>query len=236
MIPPPPVHSRSRPSGPSCAAAQPTTCSSSSRRLLPETDTDSVRPSGPVRTASASSGEAWDGAVSRRRSYRASISTGARAAGAVVSRVSAPSPGRARRTGRTVSSPRASAPSSQRRASCSAVAGSPIRVARSARRIVRARSTASGPPPAAASSSGPKPRSSAAATRQAIENCVLAWLKERLLGANVVAAFEDGMYSPSLKERLSALEVERAALTAEIGALGTEAPEMLLPANLPELY
>ncbi|WP_247895968.1 hypothetical protein [Azospirillum brasilense] len=44
------------------------------------------------------------------------------------------------------------------------------------------------------------------------------------------------MYSPSLKERLSALEAERATLAAEIDALGTEAPEMLLPANLPELY
>ncbi|PWC57421.1 recombinase family protein, partial [Azospirillum sp. TSH58] len=113
-------------------------------------------------------------------------------------------------------------------------------------------------------------------TRQAIERRVLAGLKERLLGADVVAAFveemaavqrreqaearnrrgdqeralagidrkiasilkavEDGMYSPSLKERLSTLEAERAALATEMDAVKTEAPEMLLPANLPELY
>ena len=113
-------------------------------------------------------------------------------------------------------------------------------------------------------------------SRQTIEGRVLAGLKERLLGADVVAAFveemvvaqrrdqaearnrrgdqeralagidrkiasileavENGMYSPALKERLSALEAERATLAAEIGALGTEVPEMLLPANLPELY
>ncbi|CAO3453610.1 Recombinase [Azospirillum argentinense] len=110
-------------------------------------------------------------------------------------------------------------------------------------------------------------------SRQTIENRVLAGLKERLLGADVVAAFieemvvahrreqaearnrrgdqkralagidrkiasileavENGMYSSSLKERL---EAECTALAAEIGALETEAPEMLLPANLPELY
>ena len=54
--------------------------------------------------------------------------------------------------------------------------------------------------------------------------------------ASILEAVENGMYSPALKERLSALEAERATLAAEIGALGTEAPEMLLPANLPELY
>lgn len=40
----------------------------------------------------------------------------------------------------------------------------------------------------------------------------------------------------SFRRRLSTLEAERAGLAAEIDALGTEAPEMLLPANLPELY
>ncbi|WP_174473939.1 recombinase [Azospirillum melinis] len=54
--------------------------------------------------------------------------------------------------------------------------------------------------------------------------------------ASILEAVENGMYSPSLKERLSALKVERTALVAEIDALGTEAPEMMLPANLPELY
>ena len=32
------------------------------------------------------------------------------------------------------------------------------------------------------------------------------------------------------------METERAALAAEIGALGTETPEMLMPANLPQVH
>ncbi|CAO3430210.1 hypothetical protein [Azospirillum endophyticum] len=39
-----------------------------------------------------------------------------------------------------------------------------------------------------------------------------------------------------MKERLSALKAERTTLAAEIDALGSDAPEILLPVNLPELY
>jgi site-specific DNA recombinase len=61
----------------------------------------------------------------------------------------------------------------------------------------------------------------------------LAAVERRIAG--IVKAVEDGMYNPSMKARMTALEAERAALVAEQEA-SVAPPSITLHPNLPELY
>ncbi len=57
---------------------------------------------------------------------------------------------------------------------------------------------------------------------------------ERKLAA-MIRAIEDGLYQPSMKDRMTALEAEKAQLRAELAARPDTAPVALHP-NLPALY
>ena len=57
---------------------------------------------------------------------------------------------------------------------------------------------------------------------------------ERKLGA-MIRAIEDGLYQPSMKQRMAALEADKAALLAELAASPQTAPVALHP-SLPQLY
>jgi site-specific DNA recombinase len=54
--------------------------------------------------------------------------------------------------------------------------------------------------------------------------------------AGILKAIENGLYHPSMKERLSALEEQRAGLQARRTEVIAPAPVILLHPNLPELY
>ena len=53
--------------------------------------------------------------------------------------------------------------------------------------------------------------------------------------ASIVAAVEDGLYNPSMKERLDELETQKAATEAELAAVPEE-PKVRLHPDLPKLY
>ena len=53
--------------------------------------------------------------------------------------------------------------------------------------------------------------------------------------ASIIRAVEDGLYQPSMKERMGALEAEKARLVAELAAKADTPPVALHP-NLPALY
>ena len=57
---------------------------------------------------------------------------------------------------------------------------------------------------------------------------------ERKLGA-MLRAIEDGLYQPSMKQRMAALEADKAALLAEIDTTAATPPVALHP-SLPQLY
>src|SRR5215472_12620514 len=61
----------------------------------------------------------------------------------------------------------------------------------------------------------------------------LATIERKIAG--IVRAIEDGAYTPTLKERLIALEAEEACLEARLAEIGRRAPVRLHP-NAPELY
>ena len=51
----------------------------------------------------------------------------------------------------------------------------------------------------------------------------------------MIRAIEDGLYQPSMKDRMAALEAEKAQLTAELATRPDTTPVALHP-NLPVLY
>ena len=53
--------------------------------------------------------------------------------------------------------------------------------------------------------------------------------------ASIIRAVEDGLYQPSMKERMGALEAEKARLVAKLAAKADTPPVALHP-NLPALY
>jgi hypothetical protein len=61
----------------------------------------------------------------------------------------------------------------------------------------------------------------------------LATIERKIAG--ILRAIEDGAYTPTLKERLIALEAEEACLEARLAEIGRRAPVRLHP-NAPELY
>ena len=69
--------------------------------------------------------------------------------------------------------------------------------------------------------------------RRAREESRLAQIERKI--AAIVRAVEDGLYNPAVKERLDALEAEKASVAAELAAMPVPTPIRLHP-NLPQLY
>ena len=73
----------------------------------------------------------------------------------------------------------------------------------------------------------------AASVRLASRDRKLADLDRKI--SSILKAIEDGMYHPTLKEKMAQLEAERAALVTDTSP-GPAAVDVLIDPNLPELY